>query len=241
MRKAIQAAFPVTIPVMLGYLSVGLAFGLVLEKSGFSVGYALLMSLIIYAGAMQFIAINLLLSGLGLFEIGLMTLFVNIRHMFYGLSFLDTFKQMGRLRPYMIFSLTDETYSLLCGAKVPEGVDQDRFYFAIALLNQCYWVAGSVLGAVAGQLITFNTAGIDFAMTALFVVIFIEQWYSYQTHLPALLGLGATVVSLVIFGPSQLVLPSMILMTLGLLLLRNRIQFGEAAGIATEKAGENHD
>lgn len=230
MKKALKAAFPATIPVMLGYLSVGIAFGLLAEKSGYNFLWALLMSLAIYAGSMQFIAINLLASATGMFEIGLMTLFVNIRHLFYGLSFIDRFKSMGRKKGYMIFSLSDETYSLLCSANVPEGVDGDQFLFCIAVLNQIYWIIGTFIGSIAGSLITFNTAGIDFAMTALFVVIFIEQWRSFKTHIPALIGIGATMLSLVIFGPDNLVLPSMVVIILLLMVFKKPIEKEDLKG-----------
>lgn len=223
MRKIIKAAFPVTIPVMLGYISVGIAFGLLFEKSGYNFLWAIFMSLIVYAGSMQFIAINLLASGMGFVEIGLMTLFVNIRHLFYGLSFIDKFKTMGNKKTYMIFSLSDETYSLLCSSKAPEDVDEDKFLFCIALLNQIYWILGTFIGSIAGSLITFNTQGIDFAMTALFVVIFIEQWKTFKTHIPALIGIISTVLTLFIFGPDNLVLPSMILIIIALVLFKNQI------------------
>lgn len=223
MKKIIKAAFPVTVPVMLGYLSVGMAFGLLFEKSGYNFLWAIFMSITVYAGSMQFIAINLLTSGAGLIEIGLMTLFVNIRHMFYGLSFIDTFREMGKKKSYMIFSLTDETYSLLCSSKAPEGVDNKSFFFCIAFFNQIYWIIGSLIGSVAGSLITFNTKGIDFAMTALFVVIFIEQWSAYKTHIPVLIGIGSTILSLFVFGTNNLILPSMVLITIALMLFEKQI------------------
>lgn len=223
MKKAIKEAFPVTIPVMLGYISVGIAFGLLFEKSGYNFLWAILMSITVYAGAMQFIAINLLTSGLGLIQIALMTLFVNIRHVFYGLSFIDKFKGMGKKKSYMIFSLTDETYSLLCSSKVPEGIDSNLFFFCIALLNQIYWIIGTLIGSIAGSLITFNTKGIDFAMIALFVVIFIEQWFSYKTHIPAIIGIVCTIISLLIFGANNLILPSMMLITLALIIFQKQI------------------
>ena len=223
MKKVIKSAFTVTIPVMLGYISVGIAFGLLFEKSGYNFLWAVLMSITVYAGSMQFIAINLLTSGAGLIEIALMTLFVNIRHMFYGLSFIDKFKDMGKKKKYMIFSLTDETYSLLCSTAAPVGVDNNLFLFCISLLNQIYWVIGTIIGSIAGSFITFNTKGIDFAMTALFVVIFIEQWFSYKTHTPVLIGICATITSLLIFGANNLILPSMILIVLVLMLFQKQI------------------
>lgn len=223
MKKVLKAAFPLTVPVMLGYVSVGIAFGLLFEKSGYNFFWAILMSILVYAGSMQFIAINLLTSATGLVEVALMTLFVNIRHVFYGLSFIDTFKGMGKKKPYMIFSLTDETYSLLCSSKAPEGVDNNSFLLCIAFLNQLYWVLGTFIGSIAGSLITFNTKGIDFAMTALFVVIFVEQWSAYKTHIPVLIGVAATLAALLIFGPNNLILPSMVLITATLMLFQKQI------------------
>lgn len=223
MKKAIKAALPVTIPVMLGYISVGTAFGLLMVKTGHHFFWAILMSITVYAGSMQFIAVNLITNGVGFFEIALMTLFVNVRHVFYGLSFIDKFKDMGKKKTYMIFSLTDETYSLICSLKAPEGVDNNRFLFSIALLNQIYWIIGSVIGAVAGSLITFNTQGIDFAMTALFVVILVEQWFTYKTHMPVLIGILATLLSLMIFGNNNMILPSMILIVIVLIIFEKKI------------------
>lgn len=223
MKKLIKAAFPVTIPVMLGYISVGIAFGLLFEKSGYSFLWAVFMSITVYAGSMQFISINLLTGGAGFLEIALLTFFVNIRHVFYGLSFIDKFKGMGRKKAYMIFSLTDETYSLLCSSKLPEGIDSNSFFFCISFFNQMYWIIGSFIGSAAGSFIKFNTKGIDFAMTALFVVILIEQWYTYKNHAPVLIGIAATILSLIIFGPGNLILPSMVLITAALMMFRKQI------------------
>jgi 4-azaleucine resistance transporter AzlC len=222
-KKVIKAAFTVTIPVMLGYISVGIAFGLLFQKSGYNFLWAALMSLTVYSGAMQFIAINLLTSSAGLFEIALMTLFVNIRHIFYGLSFIDKFKDIGKKKTYMIFSLTDETYSLLCSSKEPEGVSRNSIFFCIAFFNQMYWVIGTLIGSIAGSFITFNTNGIDFAMTALFVVIFIEQWGTYKNHIPVLIGAISTILSLLIFGANNLILPSMLFITVALMIFKRRI------------------
>ncbi|WP_234124080.1 AzlC family ABC transporter permease [Clostridium hydrogenum] len=224
MKKAIKAAFPNTIPVMLGYISVGMAFGLLFEKSGYNLLWAILMSTVVYAGSMQFIAINLLTGGTGFVEIALMTLFVNFRHLFYGLSFIDKFKDMGKKKTYMIYSLTDETYSLLCSVKAPEGVNNNLFLFCISFLNQMYWIIGTIIGSAVGSLIKFNTKGIDFAMTALFVVIFIDQWSSYKTHIPVIIGILSTIISLLIFGPNNLVLPSMILIVINLMIFSKQIQ-----------------
>ncbi len=224
MKQAMKAAFPVTIPVLLGYLSIGIAFGLLFENAGYNFLWAFFMSLTVYAGAMQFIAVSFFYGGIGLIQIAVMTLVVNVRHIFYGLSFLDRFNCMGKKKWYMAFALTDETYSLLCGIKTPENVDEKKFFFCVAMFNQSYWVLGSVIGSLAGSLITFNTTGMDFAMTALFIVIFIDQWKSYSSHIPALIGLGCTVVALVAIGPGNLVIPSMVLIVVALMIGRKQIE-----------------
>lgn len=182
------------------------------------------MSLVVYAGAMQFIAISFFQGGIGLIQIAIMTLVVNFRHIFYGLSFLEHFSGMGRKKWYMAFALTDETYSLLCGKQAPDGIDEKKFFFSVAFLNQFYWVFGSVIGSLAGSMITFDTRGMDFAMTALFVVIFIDQWKAYSTHVPALIGLGGTVAALLAIGPDNLVIPSMTLIVIALMLARKQIE-----------------
>ena len=209
-RKAFIAAFPYTAPVLMGYLFLGIAFGVLLSSYGFLAGWAFLMSLLIYAGAMQFVAIGLLAGPFGLLNAFIMTLSVNSRHLFYGLSMLDKFKEAGKFKPYMIFSLTDETYSLLCLMKPPEGVNPRWFMFFIAALNHFYWITGSVIGAMAGTLIAFDATGIDFAMTALFIVIFVEQWESTKEHSPALLGLGISIICLLIFGASHFIIFSLL-------------------------------
>jgi 4-azaleucine resistance transporter AzlC len=224
MKKTLRIAFPMTIPVMLGYISVGIPFGLLVIKSGLSPWVALGMSLFVYAGAMQFVAIQLLLSPVGLVQVGLMTLFVNIRHLFYGLSFIELFKTFGPKKQYMIFALTDETYSLLCGLAIQNEISKESLFFAVSLLNQLYWISGTIIGVFLGSVIKFNTAGIEFALTALFIVIFIEQWLAFKTHIPALLGLAVSAISLMIFGEGSLIIPSMALMLIGLLVLKPLIQ-----------------
>jgi len=219
--KVLKLAFPLTIPVLLGYISVGIAFGILVVKSGLSVWAALLMSFFVYAGAMQFVAIQLLLSPVSLIQVAIMTLFVNVRHLFYGLSFIDLFKTFGIKKHYMIFALTDETYSLLCGIALKETTNKEYLFFAVSLLNQMYWVIGTIIGLVIGTLITFNTNGIEFAMTALFIVIFIEQWLAFKTHRPALYGFSAAVIALITSGPTNMVIPSMLII-LALLIVSKR-------------------
>lgn len=204
-----------------------MAYGLLIVKSGLSIWIGLAMSLFLYAGAMQFVAIQLLIAPINLIQVAMMTLFVNIRHLFYGLSFVDAFKSFGWKKQYLIFGMTDETYSLLCGIAVKEEINQETLFFTISLLNQSYWILGTLLGAAAGNMIHFDTTGIDFAMTALFVVIFIEQWLANKNHIPAITGVVSASIALKIFGPSQMVLPAMILMFLLLLLFRKKISGGD--------------
>lgn len=224
MKQAFKAAFPVTIPVLLGYLSIGIAFGLLFENAGYNFIWAFFTSFIVYAGAMQFIAVSFFYGGISLIQVAVMTLVVNFRHIFYGLSFLERFSGMGWKKWYMAFTLTDETYSLLCGTKAPDHVDEKKFYICVAMLDHSYWIMGSVIGSLAGSMITFDTTGMDFAMTALFIVIFLDQWKAYSSHIPALIGLGSTILILVTVGPGNLVIPSMILISIALMLARKQIE-----------------
>lgn len=226
-KNALHAAFPHTVPVMLGYLFLGAAFGILLNCKGYPWGWAVLMSVFIYAGSMQFVAIAILTGPFLPLQAALMTLTVNARHLFYGISMLTKFKDMGKKKSYMIFSLTDETFSLLCSAKAPEGVDKNWFLFFISLLDQLYWIVGSAAGGIIGSLISFNTKGIDFVMTALFTVIFINQWEENKNHIPALVGLGISAVCLILFGPVNFILPSMALIVLTLSLLKKPMEQGE--------------
>lgn len=219
-KSAFRTAFPYTIPVLTGYLFIGIAFGVMFQEKGYNFLWAVLMSLLVYAGSGQYLAVNFFVPGVSFLQVIFMTFMVNVRHIFYGLSLLERFHSMGRKRWYMIFSLTDETYSLLCTTKVPKGVDEKKFLFAIALLNQSYWIIGSAIGGIAGSVIPFNSEGIDFAMTALFVVIFTEQWLTNKNHLPAVIGIAASVLCLLIFGRDQFILPSMIVIMVILLATR---------------------
>ena len=227
-RRAFSAAFPVTLPVLMGYLSIGIAFGLMLQRAGYNFVWAFFMSLTIYAGSGQYLGVGLLASAAGLGTVVAMTLLINFRHLVYGLSMLEKFQGMGWRKLYMIFSLTDETYALLAGTTPPPDVSPKDFYFAIALLNQLYWVVGSVLGGVAGGLLAVDITGIDFAMTALFVVIAVDQWRSYRQHLPALLGLGVTLLFLLLLGQEQMLVPALAVIVLALLLLRPLLDREEA-------------
>ena len=222
-QRTLAAAFSVTVPVLMGYLAIGMAFGLMLQSIGYGVGWALLMSLVIYAGSGQYLGVSLLAAGASLTQTAFLTLMVNFRHLVYGLSMLEKFRGMGARKFYMIFSLTDETYALLSSAKAPEGVDEHDFFFAVALLDHSYWIAGSIIGAVLGAALGFDTTGVDFAMTALFLVIAVGQWRAAGSHLPALLGGAATLISLLLAGAEDMLLPALAMIVTALALLRPRL------------------
>lgn len=223
-RKALSAAFPVTVPVLMGYLAIGIAFGLMLQEIGYNFIWAFFMSLTIYAGSGQYLGVTLLGAAASLGTVAVMTLLINFRHLVYGLSMLEKFRGMGPRKLYMIFSLTDETYALLSSARAPVGVDPRNFYFAIALLDQSYWILGSVIGAVAGALIPFSTEGVDFAMTALFVVICVDQWKHAKTHIPALAGFGCGILFLALVRSANFILPALAAVVGVLLLSRKLIE-----------------
>lgn len=208
--RAFRAAFPYTIPVLTGYLFIGMAFGVMIQEKGYNFLWAMLMSLLIYAGSGQYLAVNFFAPGVSLLHVIFMEFMLNIRHIFYGLSLLERFSKMGKKRLYMIFSLTDETYSLFFVTKVPPDVREDQFLFAIALLDQSYWIIGSGIGALLGNVLPFSTEGIDFAMTALFVVIMTEQWMERQNRRSVVIGLLCGLLCLIIFGADNFILPTMI-------------------------------
>ena len=223
-RKTFAAAFPITVPVLMGYLAIGIAFGLMLEAVGYNVIWAFFMSLSIYAGSGQYLGVELLATGAVLTQVALLTFLINFRHLVYGLSMLEKFRGMGKRKWYMIFSLTDETYALLAGANPPPGIVPKDFYFAVAILDHCYWILGSVIGSVAGALIGFDTTGVEFAMTALFLVIAVDQWRSYRSHIPAILGAGATLLCLLLVGADMMLLPALCIIVVVLLVLRVRLE-----------------
>lgn len=216
---ALKAAFPHTIPVLTGFIFLGIAYGITMCEKGFGVSWIFLMSLFVFAGSAQYVAITFLTSAFNPVYAFLMTLMVNVRHLFYGISLLEKFKDFGRFKPYLIFGLCDETFSIVCSTNPPEGVDKKWFIFFITLLNHCYWVTGSVIGGIIGSLISFNTKGLDFVLTALFVVIFVGQWKSSRDHKPAVIGVLGSLVCLLIFGQSHFIIPSMIVILAALMML----------------------
>ena len=221
MNKIVKQAFISTIPVMTGYLVLGFGFGIILKANGYETFVALVMSTAIFAGSMQYVAVGLLASGASLITVALTTFMVNARHLFYGISMLDKYKNTGKRKPYLIFALTDETYSLLChdNPNIP-AEEKKNYYFLVSLFNQIYWIIGSVSGAVVGSLVAFNSKGIDFVLTALFNTIFLEQWLTAKKHAPAIIGVVVSVVCLVLFGGESFLIPSMLVILLLLCLYK---------------------
>ena len=220
--KVIRQAFVQSIPVMAGYVVLGIGFGILLRGAGYGVGWAFAMSLFIYAGSMQFVGVSLLATGASLLTAAFTTVMVNARHLFYSISMIGRY-QNAKYKPYLIFALTDETYSILADGSVPEGADPDLYRFLLSLFDQCWWVTGSVLGSLLGAVLPFSTEGIEFSMTALFIASFTQQWLTTKDHIPALTGLFGTLLCLLIFGPERFLIPAMLLITLVLTLLRPRL------------------
>ena len=218
----IRSAFYKSIPVLAGYVVLGIGFGILLRNAGYGVLWAASMSLFIYAGSLQYVGAGLLSGGASVLTTVLTSFMVNARHLFYSISMIDLYKDAGKYKPYMIFSLTDETYSLLCDGKVPDGADPNTYRFLVSVFNHSYWVAGSVIGSLIGSVLPFSTAGIEFSMTALFIASFTEQWLTTRDHVPALTGLLSTLLCLMIFGKENFLIPAMLLITLILTLLRSR-------------------
>ena len=219
-KKALKLAFRDTIPVLTGYLFLGGGFGILLVESGYGIGWAFFMALFMLAGSGQYLAVGLLSSGATLAYTAIATLLVNARHLFYGISMLETYKDTGKKKPYMIFGLTDETYSLVTQNEPPEGMSRHTYCFVVTALDHFYWICGCVLGNVAGKLLPINFEGVEFVLTALFVTLFVEQWLTHKDHLPALIGLGATAMCLMVFSPDIFLIPSMVAIALLLTITR---------------------
>ena len=223
-RKAFKAALPYTLPICIGFIVLGMSYGFLMRSKGFPLIYPMLMSLFIFAGSMEFVTVNLLLSDFNPLHVFFLTLMVNARHIFYGISMLDKYKNCGWKKPYPIFGMCDETFTVNCAVTPPEDVDKGWFMFFVTLLNQIYWVSGATLGALLGYIIHFDASGIEFVMTALFVVMFINQWEETKEHTPALMGLGCSLLCLVIFGSSNFIIPAMILIVLCLSIGKGKLE-----------------
>jgi 4-azaleucine resistance transporter AzlC len=218
-RNIIKTAFIKSIPILCSYFFVSMAYGIMMEEAGFAWYYSLLTSMTVYTGAFQFVLITFLSSGASLFTIAVTAFLMNSRQTFYSLTFVDAFKSMGKRLPYMIHTMTDETYAVNCTLDETQEGKQD-IMFLVALFSRCYWMIGAVAGGVLGQIIPFDLEGIDFCMTALFVIIFMEQWENSRKHFPALLGIGTAVLCLIVFGADNFMLPSLLLVS-GILLFAN--------------------
>jgi len=224
LQLAFRTAFPATVPILAGFLFLGLAYGIYMNVSGFGVWYAVLMSLLIFAGSMEFVAVNLLLAPFNPLGALLIALMVNARHLFYGISMLEKYRGTGLKKIYLIFGLCDESFSINYTARIPPNVDKGWYMFFVTLLNHSYWVLGASLGGLFGSLVQFNMEGLEFVMTALFVVIFIEQWKKETAHHSALLGLGISFLCLFLFGSGQFMIPAMIIILGVLTLMRKPLQ-----------------
>ena len=222
--RALKVAFPQTIPIFTGFWFLGMAYGIYMNASGFSFVYPLCMSLLIYGGSLEFVAVEMLLSPFAPLQTFIMALLIQARHLFYGLSMLDKFKGLGWKKYYLIFGMCDETFSINCSADIPEDVDRGWFYFWVTLLNQFYWSAAATTGGIVGSLLKIDTSGISFVMTAMFVVIFLEQWLKEKEHSASLIGLTVSVLCLVVFGPDSFMVPTMVLIVGLLTLLRKPLE-----------------
>lgn len=227
-RKALKAAFPCTIPIMTGFIFLGASYGIYANASGFSFVYPLFMSMLIYGGSLEFVAVEMLLSPFAPLQVFIMALLIQARHLFYGLSMLDKFKGLGWKKFYLIYGMCDETFSVNYTADIPEDVDKGWFMFFVTLLNQFYWVASATAGGIIGSLLKINTDGISFVMTAMFVVIFMDQWLKEDNHISSLIGLGVSLICLLIFGPDSFMIPTMITIVVLLTVLRRRLEKEES-------------
>lgn len=226
-KKALLTTFRDTIPVLTGYLFLGAGFGILLSESGYGIGWAFCMSLFMFAGSGQYLAVNLLATHASLISTAIATLLVNARHLFYGISLVDSYKDAGKKKPYMIFGLTDETYSLVTQNQPPEGMSRHQYCFLVTLFDHIYWISGCVLGNIAGTTLPIDFTGVEFVLTALFVTMFVEQWLSHKNHRPAIIGVMSTALCLLIFGSQLFLIPSMVLIALLLTISRKTARRAE--------------
>lgn len=218
-NSCLKKAFLATIPVMAGYVVLGIGFGMLLQTKGYGVLWAFSMSLFIFAGSMQYVTIDLMTGGVSLLATAMTTLAVNARHLFYGISMVDKYK-VQKKKYFLFWTLTDETYSLVCSDEPEKSGNPSKYYFYVSVFDYSYWVLGSVLGSLLGEVIPFSMEGIDFSLTALFLTVFVEQWLSTKNHLAAIVGVGASVLCLLLLGSDKFLIPAMILIAVMLILLR---------------------
>ena len=227
--KAFRAAFPYTLPILAGFLFLGATYGIYMNVSGFSFLYPMIMSMTVFAGSAEFVAVSLLLGAFDPIQAFLMILMINARHLFYGISLLEKYSGTGWKKFYLIFGMCDESFSINCSADIPENVDKSWFMFFVTILNQSYWVLGATFGGIFGSFINFNTEGLEFVMTAMFVVIFLEQWLKEKNHISSLTGLGLSLICLIIFGPDRFMIPAMLSIAGALTFVRKPLEKGGAA------------
>ena len=225
---ALKAAFPHTIPIFAGFLFLGMTYGVYMRTSGFSFWYPMIMSVVIFGGSLEFVATSMLLAPFAPVQVFLTAVMIQARHLFYGISMLDKYKGTGWKKPYLIYAMCDETFSVNYTAEIPEGVDRGWFYFFVSLLDELYWFLGATLGGILGGLLRFNTEGLDFVMTAMFVVIFLEQWFKEKDHTASVLGLTVTALCLILFGADAFMIPTMLLILIFLAILRKKLEKKEA-------------
>lgn len=225
--KALKAAFPFTLPILTGFIFLGFAYGIYMNVNGFSFIYPMLTSLLVYGGSLEFVIVEMLLSPFAPLQTFIIALLLQARHIFYGISMLERYKGLGWKKFYLIFAMCDETFSVNYSAKIPEDVDKGWFMFFVTLLDQFYWCASATLGGLVGSLLSFDTTGISFVMTAMFVVIFIEQWLKEDNHVSSLIGILGALSCLLIFGPNSFMLPTMIAIILSLILFRKKLEVKE--------------
>lgn len=224
LKSAFKAAFPKTIPILAGFLFLGFSYGVYMNVSGFVFVYPMVMSAVIYGGSLEFLTVSMLLSPFAPLQVFAVSLMIQARHLFYGISMLDKFRGLGWKKPYLIFGMCDETFSINCTAQIPDSIDRGWFYFFVTLLNHLYCFAGATLGGLLGSLIHFNTEGLEFVMASMFVVIFLEQWGREKRHISAYIGLAASVLCLLVFGADSFLIPTMICITAFLTFLRCPIE-----------------
>ncbi len=222
-KKLLKTAFIDSIPVLTGYIPLGMGFGIMLESAGYNYIWAFFMAITMFAGSMQYLAVDLLATAASPITVFISTLLVNARHLFYGISLIDKYRGAGLKKFYMMFGLTDETYSLVCASKLPEGINPHNYYLLVTFFNHIYWITGCVLGALLGSMLSFEIVGIDFVLTSLFVTIFIEQWLSTKEHRPALIGIASTVICLFVFGQQNFLIASMAVILILITLFRRKI------------------
>lgn len=222
--KTLKAAFLTTMPVLMGYAAIGFAFGVLIGAGGYSGLWAGVMSLCIYGGALQYLAVDWFIHGTTIAQVVTVSMIINIRHILYGLALFDKLRGMGPLKPYTIFSLTDETYALLSSTQAPVDVNEKLYYFFIGALDHSYWIIFSMIGAFFGSAITFDVTGMEFAMTALFIAIAVEQWQNFPTRKPALIGFGCTLIATLFFAPEQILIVSIVLILISLFSCRSVVE-----------------